>query len=81
MKDVAGLFSIAGAVVAFVSGFYWVRAARVSVPLFGMRLDGPRPTEVASINRQACLNGVAAWLAGVAAFLQAIAALAQHFSN
>jgi hypothetical protein len=69
MKFAVGII---GAIFALISGFCWVKAARIKVPVLGAGYGGPSRTVVEPANNQASWNSRAAWFASGAAFAQAL---------
>jgi hypothetical protein len=72
MKFAVGII---GAIFAVISGFCWLKAARIKVPTLGAVYGGPPRIVVESANNQAWWNSRAAWFASGAAFAQALTIL------
>jgi hypothetical protein len=72
MKFAVGII---GAIFAVFSGFCWLKAARIKVPILGTIFGGPPRIVVESANNQAWWNSMAALFASGAAFAQALTIL------
>jgi hypothetical protein len=72
MKFTVGII---GAIFAVISGFCWMKAARIKVPILGAVYGGPPRMVVEPANNQAWWNSRAAWFASGAAFAQALSIL------
>ena len=70
---------IVSGLAALVSGFYWVRSARIKITWPAMStLNGPAPVVMRELNQQASTNAKAAWSSGIAAFAHGIAMAASY---
>lgn len=74
MGGLVGNLQLVGGLFALLSGYFWMRAARVKVTwvLFGT-FGGPHPDVIRELNRQGKFNRWAAWSAAMCAVCQSAA--------